>query len=280
MQIKFKLFAIIISLNFLLQINLIAADKELEHPVIKPIQNSSLKSSKEENYSTFEYLVKKDGKTNKIEKGGVYWQLVYQFLDEKGKVVKGMSKAEIIENYRKAALEKGGEILYKSADKLTFSIPRKSGGTSWVSLQTTSYTYTMRIIDEKGFEGVVSFGAEELKLALDSDGRVAIYGINFDINKADLQLGAEKIISEMVKLMKLYPDLKIEIQGHTDNTGSAAHNLKLSNERAETVKKFMLLYGIESSRIVSKGYGMTKPIETNDTEEGRAKNRRVELVKM
>ena len=96
-----------------------------------PIQNSSLKSSKEENYSTFEYFVKKDGKTNKIEKGGIFWELVYQFLNEKGKSVKGMSKAEIIENYRKAALEKGGEILYKSPDKLTFSIPRKGGGTSW-----------------------------------------------------------------------------------------------------------------------------------------------------
>ena len=80
--------------------------------------------------------------------------------------------------------------------------------------------------------------------------------------------------------MKLYPELKIEIQGHTDNTGSADHNLKLSTERAETVKEFMQLYGIESIRLVSKGFGMIKPIESNDSEEGRAKNRRVELVKM
>ena len=275
---KFQI--VLILLSILLPINLLANDDELEHSVIKPISNSSLKSSKKENYSTYKFRITENKKTSTIEKGGVYWQLVYEFLDENGKSKKGMSSAEILENYRRAALEKGGEILSKIGNSLTFSVPREGGGTSWVAVQTTSYTYTLRIIDEKGFEGTVSFGAEELKKALDADGRVAVYGINFDINKSYLKLGAEKIISEIVKLMKLYPELKIEIQGHTDNTGSADHNLKLSNMRAETVKKFMLLYGIESARLVSKGYGMTKPIETNDTEEGRAKNRRVELVKM
>ena len=112
------------------------------------------------------------------------------------------------------------------------------------------------------------------------EGNVAIYGINFDIDRATLKVGAEKVLIEMVKLMKNNPDLKIEIQGHTDNTGAADHNLDLSGRRAETVKKFLLAYGIEAPRMVVKGYGEEKPVATNDTEDGRAMNRRVELKKI
>ena len=115
---------------------------------------------------------------------------------------------------------------------------------------------------------------------LDSSGTVSIYGINFDFNKADLQAGAEKILTEIVLLMKRNPGLKIEIQGHTDNTGSADYNLSLSNKRAESVKNYLTLFGITVSRMNAKGYGMSRPVASNNTEEGRAENRRVELVKL
>jgi outer membrane protein OmpA-like peptidoglycan-associated protein len=251
---------------------------DVEHPVIKPIPGSSLKAkfSKKEKYSTYTFRIKENGKINKLDKGGRYWELHYGFSD-KGK---DMSVSEILENYRTAVIEKGGNVLNKGSNYLIFSIPREGGGTSWAHVQATTGSYKLKIIDEEGFDGKLSFGAEELKLALDNEGRIAIYGINFDINKSDLKLGAEKVISEIVKLMKLYPDLRIEIQGHTDNTGSADHNLTLSDQRAQTVKNFIMLYGINSSRLKSKGYGMTNPIDKNDTEEGRAKNRRVELVKI
>ena len=138
----------------------------------------------------------------------------------------------------------------------------------------------MKIVDEKSLKTVLDFGAEELKKALDTHGHIAVYGINFLVNSDSLQVGAAKILEEFARLMILYPDLKIEIQGHTDNTGAAVHNLKLSNRRAQTVLKFILLYGIDPTRILAKGYGMTKPVDTNDTNEGRAKNRRVELLKI
>ena len=80
--------------------------------------------------------------------------------------------------------------------------------------------------------------------------------------------------------MKGSQDLKIEIQGHTDNTGSAENNLDLSKRRAETVKAFLLTYGIGSPRMVPRGYGEEKSIAPNDTEESRALNRRVELVRL
>ena len=88
-----------------------------------------------------------------------------------------------------------------------------------------------------------------------------------------------ELLAEIVKLMLLYPELSLEIQGHTDNQGTAEHNLDLSRRRADTVRRFILLFGVGESRLVSEGYGLTRPVAPNDTEEGRAKNRRVELVK-
>jgi len=134
--------------------------------------------------------------------------------------------------------------------------------------------------DEVGFKKQLIFGAEEMKQALDTDGHVVVYGINFDIDKATLKLGAEKVLIEMVKLMKNHADLKIEIQGHTDDSGPAAHNMDLSKRRAQTVKKFLLAYGIAPSRMITRGYGDEKPVVSNQTAEGRAKNRRVVLGKI
>ena len=85
---------------------------------------------------------------------------------------------------------------------------------------------------------------------------------------------------EIVKLLKGYPDLRIEIQGHTDSQGRKDYNLKLSERRAQTVKSFLIIYGIDASRMTTKGYGPDKPVASNETDEGRALNRRVELKKL
>ncbi|HUX05948.1 MAG TPA: OmpA family protein [Acidobacteriota bacterium] len=255
---------------------------ELEHPVIKPLPGATLKEkfSKKENFSAKTFRIKEDNKTQNVEKKGQYWRLRYEFIGADGQVDRSKSRVEVIENYIAAVLERGGKVENKGSNYLVFSVPRKDGGLSWAYVNATSGSYLIEIIDEKPLERVLTFGADELKLALDAEGRVAVYGINFEIDKADLQLGAEEVISEIVKLMQMYPELKIEIQGHTDNTGTAQHNLELSNRRADTVMKFMTLYGIEASRLVAKGYGQAQPLASNDTEEGRAQNRRVELVKI
>ncbi len=257
-------------------------NEKLEHPVIKPMPGANLieRSSKHESYFTLTIRVVEGGMRVSKDVSGEYWRLRYELLDSNGVKIKSVSRGEIIGNYVSAALEKGGREHSKGSNSLVFSIPRKDGGTTWAKLIIASADYTLHIIDEKPLVPVLSFGAEELKKALDAEGRVAVYGINFAVDSDRLQLGAEKVLSEFVKLMTLYPDLKIEIQGHTDNTGAAQHNLELSGRRAESVKNFIVLFGVESSRLVSKGYGMTNPIETNDTEEGRAKNRRVELMKI
>ena len=86
------------------------------------------------------------------------------------------------------------------------------------------------------------------------------------------------MLQEAVLIMKKNPDLKVEVDGHTDSTGSAAYNMTLSVKRAEAIKDHFVSRGIDSNRLTTKGFGLTNPAASNDTKEGRAKNRRVELT--
>ena len=255
----------------------------MEHTVIKPMPKSVLNSSlsKKLKFSSYSFRIEKGKKVVTVEKKGKFWKLHYTIKNAQGQTDKSVSRAEITANYKAAAMEKGGAVLYERKNgKLTFTLPLPNGGTTWTFVSARTGSYDIFIIEEAGFKRRLTFGADQMKKALDEKGNISVYGINFDINKDNLQLGAEKVLTEIVKLLKHNPGLKIEIQGHTDNTGSAQHNLDLSKHRAETVKKFLLIYGIDSLRMIPKGYGMKKPVAPNDTQEGRAMNRRVELVKL
>jgi OOP family OmpA-OmpF porin len=100
----------------------------------------------------------------------------------------------------------------------------------------------------------------------------------FDVNSAEIKSKAFPMLDEVVLVMKQNPDLKVEIDGHTDNTGSAQYNMTLSEKRAESVRDILVNKGIAPNRIETKGFGFTKPAASNKTKEGRAKNRRVEFT--
>ena len=100
----------------------------------------------------------------------------------------------------------------------------------------------------------------------------------FDLNSAKVKPEAHAALTEAILILKKIPDLKLEIDGHTDNTGSAAYNMALSLRRAEAVKEFFVSKGIDPGRLSTKGFGFTKPAASNKTKKGRAKNRRVELT--
>ena len=86
------------------------------------------------------------------------------------------------------------------------------------------------------------------------------------------------MLQEAVLIMKKNPDLKVEVGGHTDSTGTAAYNMTLSVKRAEAIKDHLVTRGVDPKRLTTKGFGITKPAASNDTKEGRAKNRRVEFT--
>ncbi|MCX7830923.1 MAG: OmpA family protein, partial [Acidobacteria bacterium] len=113
---------------------------------------------------------------------------------------------------------------------------------------------------------------------LNKEGHLSLY-INFDSGKSTIKQESKPIIDQIVQMMKGNTNLKIKIEGHTDNTGDPKFNKTLSEERAKSVVSAIVAQGIDSNRLTWAGYGQEKPIADNKTEEGRAKNRRVELVK-
>lgn len=112
------------------------------------------------------------------------------------------------------------------------------------------------------------------------DGKIVASGIRFDSGKATLKPESMGIINEMVELMNDHPDLKISIEGHTDSDGDEAVNQILSEERAITVMNTMEALGISPDRLSTKGFGESKPVDSNSSAEGKANNRRVEFVKI
>jgi outer membrane protein OmpA-like peptidoglycan-associated protein len=112
-----------------------------------------------------------------------------------------------------------------------------------------------------------------------SDGKIVENGIRFDVNKATLKPESMGPINKIYKLMTKYPDLNFSVEGHTDSDGDVAANQKLSEARAKTVMDKLIAMGISPDRLKYKGFGESKPIDTNATPEGKANNRRVEFVK-
>ncbi|WP_290727137.1 OmpA family protein [Fibrobacter sp. UBA2449] len=102
--------------------------------------------------------------------------------------------------------------------------------------------------------------------------------ILFDVNKASLKADLKTSLAKVAGILSVYQQFNVSIEGNTDNTGSAEHNMKLSQQRADNVKNFLVEQGIDAGRLTAKGLGMTMPIADNKTKEGRQKNRRVDLV--
>ena len=122
--------------------------------------------------------------------------------------------------------------------------------------------------------------ADEMSKSLAATGRVALYGVYFDTDKDLVRSDSQPTMAEIAKLLKSQPQLKVHVVGHTDNQGSSDHNLDLSRRRAASVvRELTTKYGIAADRLDSFGCGWFSPVASNESEDGKSKNRRVELVK-
>lgn len=160
-----------------------------------------------------------------------------------------------------------------------------NNGTAYVAISLTQYSahvvrYVVDIVEAAGVEDdYVKVNAEIMKNKIDAEGKIALYGIYFDTDKATLKSESFPTIKEIVSLLNTNPQLNVYIVGHTDMTGSLEHNISLSGERAmSVVNELVTKYKINKSRLTPKGVGPLAPISSNKTEAGRKLNRRVELV--
>ena len=157
---------------------------------------------------------------------------------------------------------------------------RTPGANVWMVLMTNNSDTKFIVIKEKAMEQSVALvTADTMRKELDTKGKIALY-INFDTDKAAIRADGKPAVDEITKLLKADSNLKLAIEGHTDNSGDGARNLALSKQRAEAVVQTLVKDGIDAKRLRAAGHGADKPLADNKDEAGKAKNRRVELIKL
>jgi OmpA-OmpF porin, OOP family len=210
------------------------------------------------------------------------------------------SALQIIRNFQNAAKAAGGVILGDYAETRTLResatkfMVESPGGTSfdrytnlkftkgtnetWVTVAASNAynDYCILVVERQAMNQDIA--VSELVEKLNKDGFITLY-VNFDTNKAVIKPESGKTLDDAAGVLKAAPTLSVIVGGHTDNVGTPETNLRLSDERAKAVMAALIQRGITADRLTAKGFGQTEPIADNRTEDGRAKNRRVELVK-
>ena len=194
------------------------------------------------------------------------------------------SGLQIARNYQNAVVSQGGEVLYDGPahrdnyNRMTFRIS-KNGQQIWAEVMVRGQSYYLTIVERQVMHQNVVANAEALRSGLTQSGHVEIPGIFFDFAKSELKTESEPALKELASLLQHSPALKVWVVGHTDNVGSAEGNVALSNARAAAVVRALTArYAINATRLAPHGAGPFAPVATNNTEEGRSRNRRVEIV--
>lgn len=189
------------------------------------------------------------------------------------------SNLQIIRNYENALTSVGAVTTWQSRYNLHAKLER-GGKSVWVKVNIPdSRCYVLTIVEEQGLQQQVQANAEAWISDIKTTGHAAVYGIYFDTNQAVLKPESEPALKEIAALMEKNPALRVHVVGHTDNQGDFAYNMKLSEARAAAVMNALTArYKVNAARLRASGVGPLAPVAPNRTEEGKAKNRRVELV--
>jgi outer membrane protein OmpA-like peptidoglycan-associated protein len=198
----------------------------------------------------------------------------YVFNLESGKTEP--SYLQIIRNYANAILKIGGKKVYEY-DGLGCYELKKNGKEYNIKVAATNNSeIILNVLEMEAMKQEIT--ANEMLEALNKDGFIAL-DILFDTGKSTIRPESLPVIDQVYQLLNLDTTLKVSIEGHTDNVGDAAANKKLSNDRAKAVMDAVIAKGIDKNRLSSLGWGQEKPVADNRTDEGKAKNRRVEIIR-
>jgi outer membrane protein OmpA-like peptidoglycan-associated protein len=226
------------------------------------------------NFDSIDFMVTGGEETKTVQAQGRTVIVGYTLAD--GKPVP--SNPEIRFNYREALRAQGAEILHDAGrDLVARLLDPKSGQVIWIGVYCSESSVQVSALEEKPFTPVIQPAA--MQVALQKAGRVVLY-VNFDFDRATLRPDAAPVVAQVVAMLKAEPGLRLGIEGHTDAMGTAERNRTLSGERARAFAAAMVAQGIAADRLLPSGLGPDKPLASNETSEGRARNRRVELVRM
>lgn len=208
---------------------------------------------------------------------GRYTEIMY-FKDE---TAKAPSPLQVLRNYENAIKKIGGTVTGTTEDGELYLKLVKDGAEVWINVSMNiAEQYLLRIVEKGAMKQEIEADAAALGAGIKAEGRIAVYGIHFDTGKSEIKPDSEPALIEIAKMLKATPALKLHVVGHTDNVAGLDLNMKLSRARAEAVVAALTSrHGISAGRLIAHGVGPVAPVASNDAEPGRAKNRRVELVK-
>lgn len=245
-----------------------------DHPAFTRMPDYWIYACQQKQFEAYSFVVGK-GKTETIE--GQYWKIAYR---PQNALAMKPSELQIQRNFENAVQKQSGTVLWSEKGRSTFRLNRE-GLEIWVELRTDFTSgYALFIVQKSGMAQDIVADAAAMGNDINATGHVAVYGIYFDSGKSLIKPESAAAIGEIAKLLKGQSALKLFVVGHTDNQGGVESNLKLARDRAEAVLQALVgEHGIAPARLRSYGCGPFAPVAPNDGEEGRAKNRRVELVK-
>ena len=266
------------------------------HPLIKGFEGSVIEGQEVKEFDEQTLVIGKvqdDGSVKTVKLEGKVTKLDYRDPDNR-------SSLERIRNYEQAFKKAGFEIKfmcskeecgheigietigYYPPERYLTAFQKRKEGNVWIGVFVPAGPWSkIIVVEEKPMEtGMVKVTAEVFKSNILKDGHAAVYGIYFDTGKSVIKPESDETIKEIAALLKTNASMHVYIVGHTDNVGSFKDNMELSQKRAEAVvNELITKYKIPSTNLEAGGVGPLAPVATNDTEEGKESNRRVEIVK-
>jgi outer membrane protein OmpA-like peptidoglycan-associated protein len=245
-----------------------------DHPLISRMPDFHITDYKDIEFGSYKFIGS-DKKAVSIE-GHKYY---YQYNLNTGASEPGELK--IRRNIQDALKKIGGKVVFDDDfNKASTIIVEKDGKETWLEVRSYNNMYRLNIIERETMKQEVVANADAMGNDISNTGHVSVYGIFFDTGKAEIKPESDAAIAQISILLKNNGTLNLLVVGHTDNVGGIEANMKLSKDRADAVVNALVTkYGIAATRLKSFGVASLAPVASNDSEEGRAKNRRVELVK-
>jgi OmpA-OmpF porin, OOP family len=245
-----------------------------DHPLLTRMPDFHITGYKDTEFDSYRYIAA----VNKPEivEGHKYF-LEYRLntgVSEPGEL-------KIRRNVQDALKKIGGKVLFDdSFNKMSTIVVEKDGKETWVEVRSYANMYRLNIVEREVMKQEITANAEAMGNDINTTGHVAVYGIYFDSGKTEIKPESDQAIEQISKLLLKDASLKLYVVGHTDNVGSIDANMKLSKDRADAVVNALVSkYAIPAARLKAYGVASLSPVASNDSEEGKAKNRRVELVK-
>ena len=266
------------------------------HPLIKAFEGSYIETQEVKEFDEQALVIGKvqdDGSVETVMLEGKVTKIGYRDPDDR-------SSLERMRNYEQAFKKAGFEIMfmcskeecgheigietigYYPPERYLTAFQKRKEGNVWIGVFVAAGPWTkIIIVEEKPMDtDMVKVTAEILKSNILKDGHTAVYGIYFDTGKSMIKPESDETIKEIAALLKTNASMQVYIVGHTDNVGKLKDNMELSQKRAEAVvNELITKYKIPSTNLEAGGVGPLAPVATNDTEEGKEMNRRVEIVK-